>query len=101
MLHYQTIPIYGVALVGILTFCFLSDIHKERAHYITLTAAISCVSFIIIVAVNNQKVKYTFLCLAVAGVYAACPLTLLVRLSSIRSIYSVTIHAERPLVVGV
>ncbi|EIM86072.1 MFS general substrate transporter [Stereum hirsutum FP-91666 SS1] len=75
--QYMTIPIYGVALVGILTFCFLSDIHKERAHYITLTAAISCVSFIIIVAVNNQKVKYTFLCLAVAGVYAACPLTLL------------------------
>ncbi|KAK1222822.1 hypothetical protein PQX77_014244 [Marasmius sp. AFHP31] len=76
--QYMTIPIYGVALVFILTFCFLSDIRKERGNYITLTCLIAGVSFIITVAVSdNLKVKYAFLCFAVGGVYAACPLTLL------------------------
>ncbi|KAF8151783.1 major facilitator superfamily domain-containing protein [Crassisporium funariophilum] len=75
--QYMTIPIYGTALVGILVFCFLSDWRKERANYISLTACIAGVSFIVTVAAENQKVKYAFLCFAVAGVYAACPLTLL------------------------
>jgi MFS family permease len=76
-LQYMTIPIYGVALIGILTFCFLSDYHKERGHYVSLTAGIATISFIITVAVDNAKVKYAFLCFAVGGVYAACPITLL------------------------
>ncbi|KDR72894.1 hypothetical protein GALMADRAFT_228582 [Galerina marginata CBS 339.88] len=75
--QYMTIPIYGTAFVGILTLCFLSDWRKERANFITIAACIACVSFIITVASNNHKVKYAFLCFAVAGVYAACPLTLL------------------------
>jgi len=76
--QYMTIPIYVVALVFILVFCFASDILKERGNFITLAAGISGISFIICVAVNNEKVKYAFLCFAVGGVYAACPLTLLV-----------------------
>ncbi|KAJ8072786.1 hypothetical protein PM082_016345 [Marasmius tenuissimus] len=76
--QYMTIPIYGVALVFILFFCFLSDIRKERGNYITLACLTAGVSFIITVAVSdNLKVKYAFLCFAVGGVYAACPLTLL------------------------
>ena len=75
--QYMTIPIYAVAFVGILTFCFISDWRRERGHYITITASIATVSFVITVAVNDLKARYAFLCLAVGGVYAACPLTLL------------------------
>ncbi|KAF8237297.1 MFS general substrate transporter [Tricholoma matsutake] len=77
MAQYMTIPIYAVAFVGIIVFCFLSDWQKERGNYITLTSAIACVSFIVAVASNNNRVKYAFLCFAVGAVYAACPLTLL------------------------
>ncbi|KAF5327985.1 hypothetical protein D9758_017790 [Tetrapyrgos nigripes] len=75
--QYMTIPIYAVALVFILTFCFASDITKERGNFITGACLIATVSFIICVAVDNEKAKYAFLCFAVGGVYAACPLTLL------------------------
>ncbi|THH19142.1 hypothetical protein EW146_g1970 [Bondarzewia mesenterica] len=75
--QFMTIPIYMVALVGIVAFCFVSDWRKERGHYITISSLVAGVSFIIIVSVDNHKVKYAFLCFAVGGVYAACPLTLL------------------------
>ncbi|KAJ7641466.1 major facilitator superfamily domain-containing protein [Roridomyces roridus] len=76
--QFMTIPIYAVALVGILGFCFMSDIRKERANYITAAALVSGFSFIIIIAVGQRHtVQYPFLCFAVAGIYAACPLTLL------------------------
>ncbi|KAL5513452.1 hypothetical protein ACEPAH_3851 [Sanghuangporus vaninii] len=77
MLQYMTIPIYAVALVGIVAFSFISDWRQERGHYITIAASVAFVSFIITVAVNNDKVKYAFLCFAVGAVYAVCPLTLL------------------------
>ncbi|KAK0218770.1 major facilitator superfamily domain-containing protein [Armillaria fumosa] len=79
--QYMTIPIYMVVLVGIVFFCFLSDIRKERGNYVTITSLIAGVSFIITVAVDNHKVKYAFLCFV--GVYATCPLTLLKRAVSI------------------
>ena len=75
--QYMTIPIYAVAFVFILAFCFISDYRKERGHYISITAAGATISFIITVAVDDKKVKYAFLCFAVGFVYAACPLTLL------------------------
>ncbi|KIM44203.1 hypothetical protein M413DRAFT_443232 [Hebeloma cylindrosporum] len=75
--QFMTIPIYGVALVGILTFCFISDWRKERANYITASAALAGIGFIVTVAATNKKVKYAFLCFGVGGIYAACPLTLL------------------------
>lgn len=76
--QYMTIPIYMVALVFILTFCFISDFRKERGNYVSITSAIAGICFIIVVAVGNVHVKYAFLCFAVGGVYATCPLTLLV-----------------------
>jgi len=75
--QYMTIPVYGVAFVCILGFCFVSDWRKERANYITVAALMAGVSFIITVAATNKKVKYAFLCFGVGGIYAACPLTLL------------------------
>ncbi|KAK7036710.1 hypothetical protein VNI00_011375 [Paramarasmius palmivorus] len=77
MKQYMTIPIYAVALVSIVVFCFISDIRKERGNYVTIASLIAGISFIITVAVDNKKAKYAFLCFAVGGVYAACPLTLL------------------------
>lgn len=76
-LQYMTIPIYGVAVVSIIMFCFLSDWKKERALFVSIAAAIAAVSFIITASVSSLKVKYAFLCFAVGGVYAASPLTLL------------------------
>ncbi len=76
--QFMTIPIYGVAFVFIVFFCFLSDIRKERGNYVTITSFIAGISFIICVSVSNEHVKYAFLCFAVGGVYACCPLTLLV-----------------------
>ena len=76
--QYMTIPIYMVALIGIVVFGFVSDWRKERGNYITIASTIACVSFIVVVASNNNRVKYTFLCFAVGAVYAACPLTILV-----------------------
>ena len=76
-LQYMTIPIYGVAFVGIVMFCFLSDWKKERALFLSITSGIAAVSFIITASIGNLKAKYAFLCFAVGGVYAACPLTLL------------------------
>ncbi|KAL1755540.1 major facilitator superfamily domain-containing protein [Schizophyllum commune] len=75
--QYMTIPVYAVAFVFILLFCFTSDIRRERGNYITLGGLLAGVSFIITVAVNNEHVKYGFLCIAVGAVYAVCPLTLL------------------------
>lgn len=77
MLQYMTIPVYAVALVCILFFSFLSDIYRDRANFISAASMLACISFIITVAVDNEKVKYAFLCFGVGGVYAACPLTLL------------------------
>lgn len=79
--QFMTIPIYGVAFVCILSFCFVSDWRKERGNYITIAALVAGVSFIITVASTNKKVKYAFLCFGVGGIYAACPLTLLVSAS--------------------
>ena len=47
MLQYMTIPVYAVAFVFIVVFCFISDWRKERGHYITITATIAFVSFLI------------------------------------------------------
>ncbi|KAJ7695351.1 major facilitator superfamily domain-containing protein [Mycena rosella] len=77
MKQFMTVPIYAVALVGILVFCFISDIRKERGNYISLAGILSGISFIIVIVVENKKVKYSFLCFAVAGIYAAAPLTLM------------------------
>jgi hypothetical protein len=74
----MTIPVYATAFVCIITFCFLSDWKKDRPTFITLAAGMACVSFIIVVSVNNNVAKFVFLCFAVGGIYATCPLTLLV-----------------------
>ncbi|KAH8827214.1 major facilitator superfamily domain-containing protein [Flagelloscypha sp. PMI_526] len=76
--QFMTIPVYATAFVCILTFCFASDWKKDRPTFITIAALLSCVCFIIIVSITSSNVaKFVFLCFAVGGIYAACPLTLL------------------------
>ncbi|GLB42918.1 putative major facilitator superfamily protein [Lyophyllum shimeji] len=75
--QYMTIPVYMVALVGILVFSFVSDWRRERGNWITVGALGAGVAFVVTVAADNLKVKYGFLCLGVGGIYAVCPLTLM------------------------
>lgn len=76
-LQYMTIPIYTVTCIEIVVFAFLSDWKKERALFISITAAIAALSFLITVSVSPPKVKYAFFGFAVGGAFAASPLTLL------------------------
>jgi len=58
----MTIPIYVIALICVLVFCFASDIMHmhERGHFITAAATLAGLSFIINVSVNNEPVKYVW-----------------------------------------
>lgn len=46
-----------MAAVFILAFCFGSDFAKERGHFLAAAAGFGCLSFIITVAVDDEKVK--------------------------------------------
>lgn len=73
-IQYYTAPIYTVAFVSILAFCFSSDYFKERAIHLALASALSIICFAILIAILNNTARYVLLCFGVAGVYAACPL---------------------------
>ncbi|PWN32755.1 MFS general substrate transporter [Meira miltonrushii] len=73
-IQYFTAPIYTVAFVSILAFCFSSDYFKERALHLAAASALSVVCFAILIGVLNNTARYVLLCFGVAGVYAACPL---------------------------
>lgn len=70
--QYYTAPIYACAFVGILAFCFSSDLFQERAWHIVAASALSVVCFAIILGVLDNTGRYVLLCFGVAGVYAAC-----------------------------
>lgn len=72
--QYLTIPIYAVALVGILGFCFSADYFKERSRHLATAGALGIVMFALLVGVLDNKARYVFLCFAVGAVYSACPL---------------------------
>jgi MFS family permease len=72
--QYMTAPIYAVALVAILFFCFSSDHFKERSFHLAGACSLAIVSFACLLGVLNNTGRYVLLCFGVAGVYAACPL---------------------------
>lgn len=72
--QYMTAPIYAVALVAILVFCWSSDYFQERSKHLAAAAGLATVMFALLVGVLDNTARYVFLCFAVAGVYAACPL---------------------------
>lgn len=61
MVQYMSIPVYMVATVAIIAFPFSSDLWKERPIHLSMAAAMSAISFGIIIGVDNLKVKYAFL----------------------------------------
>lgn len=72
--QYMTAPIYAVALVAIVGFCFSSDYFKDRAFHCAAASSIAVVAFACMLGVLDHIGRYVLLCFGVAGVYAACPL---------------------------
>lgn len=68
--------IYMVAVVGILTIPISSDRTKERAWHITISMLAGAGCFAVIIATQNPKVQYAFLCFGVAAIFANPPLVL-------------------------
>ncbi|KAJ9478483.1 putative High-affinity nicotinic acid transporter (putative) [Pseudozyma hubeiensis] len=72
--QYMTAPIYAVALVAIVSFCFSSDYFRDRAYHTFVASIIAVVAFACMLGVLDHIGRYVLLCFGVAGVYAACPL---------------------------
>lgn len=72
--QYYTAPIYCVALVSIVGFCFSSDHFRERPFHLAGASAIAVACFAALLGVTDHTGRYVLLCFAVGGVYAACPL---------------------------
>ncbi|KAJ1028815.1 hypothetical protein NDA16_001980 [Ustilago loliicola] len=72
--QYMTAPIYAVALVAIIGFCFSSDYFRDRSFHCAVASGIAVVSFACMLGVLDHTGRYVLLCFGVAGVYAACPL---------------------------
>jgi hypothetical protein len=65
-----------VAVVGILVIPISSDRFKERPYHISISMAAGAVCFAVMIATQNRKVQYVFLCFGVAFIYANAPLVL-------------------------
>ncbi|GHJ88969.1 hypothetical protein NliqN6_5371 [Naganishia liquefaciens] len=76
MAQYMTIPIYMVAVVGIIIIPMSSDRTKERAWHITISMLGGAACFAVLIATQHPKVQYAFLCFGVAAIYANPPLVL-------------------------
>jgi predicted MFS family arabinose efflux permease len=68
--------IYMVAVVGIVVIPMSSDRLKERPFHIAITMAMGAACFAVLIATQNHKVQYVFLCFGVAFIYANAPLVL-------------------------
>lgn len=76
MQQFMTVPIYAVALVISLTGGFIADKTGQKALVVAGGCLLAIVSFVIIAAVPNDKVKYAFLCFGGGGIWTAVPVTL-------------------------
>jgi predicted MFS family arabinose efflux permease len=65
-----------VAVVGILVIPISSDRFKERPFHIAGSMAAGAACFAVLIATQNRKVQYVFLCFGVAFIYANAPLVL-------------------------
>ncbi|KAJ9119048.1 hypothetical protein QFC22_003539 [Naganishia vaughanmartiniae] len=74
--QYMTIPIYMVAVVGIIVIPISSDRFKERPFHIAVSMAMGAVCFAVLIATQNHKVQYVFLSFGIAFIYANAPLVL-------------------------
>lgn len=76
MQQFMTVPIYAVALVISLTGGFIADKTGQKALVVAGGCLLAIISFVIIAAVPNDKVKYAFLCFGGGGIWTAVPVTL-------------------------
>lgn len=76
MQQFMTVPIYAVALVISLTGGFIADRTGQKAYVVAASCILATVSFVIIAAVPNDKVKYAFLCFGGGGIWTAVPISL-------------------------
>lgn len=76
MQQFMTVPIYAVSLVISLIGGFVADKTGQKAFVIAGALLLTTVSFVIIAAVPNDKVKYAFLCFGGGGIWTAVPITL-------------------------
>lgn len=65
-----------VAVVGIVIIPMSSDRFKERPFHIATSMAMGAACFAVLIATQNHKVQYVFLCFGVAFIYANAPLVL-------------------------
>ncbi|WOO84172.1 MFS transporter prlL [Vanrija pseudolonga] len=75
-IQFMTVPIYAVSLVISVTGGIIADKTRQKAFVVLGAALLSTVSFIIITAVKNSKVRYAFLCFGGAGIWTAVPVFL-------------------------
>ncbi|KAI9325796.1 major facilitator superfamily domain-containing protein [Zopfochytrium polystomum] len=74
--QYMTVPPYTVAAVAILSLGLFTDKTGDRALVIAGCTFVATISFVVDVVSYDDHVRYAFLCLAVAGVWTSCMLTL-------------------------
>ncbi|GMK53978.1 hypothetical protein CspeluHIS016_0105640 [Cutaneotrichosporon spelunceum] len=76
MRQLMTVPIYVVALVVSVTLGFVADKTGKKAYVVAGGALMATISFILVAAVPNDKVKYAFLCFGGSGVWTCVPVFL-------------------------
>ncbi|KLT38881.1 MFS general substrate transporter [Cutaneotrichosporon oleaginosum] len=76
MRQLMTVPIYVVALIISVTLGFVADKTRQKAYVVAGGATLATVSFVLVAAVPNDKVKYTFLCFGGGGVWTCVPVFL-------------------------
>ncbi|WWC69764.1 uncharacterized protein I206_103707 [Kwoniella pini CBS 10737] len=74
--QFMTVPIYIVALVISVGMGFNSDRTGQKAFHVLAACAWGIASFIIVVAVHNNAVRYAFICFGGAAIWSAVPILL-------------------------
>lgn len=69
----MTVPVYLLAVVGVVVFAYLSDRHQSRILYYIIAMTIALIGCLISFKSDDPKVRYAGCFLAVPGVFAATP----------------------------
>nr|XP_018264181.1 uncharacterized protein I303_04063 [Kwoniella dejecticola CBS 10117]OBR86339.1 hypothetical protein I303_04063 [Kwoniella dejecticola CBS 10117] len=74
--QYMTVPIYIVALIISVAMGYNSDRTGQKAFHVLAACIWGIVSFIIVVTVHNNAVRYAFICFGGAAIWSAIPILL-------------------------
>jgi uncharacterized membrane protein YjjB (DUF3815 family) len=67
----MTVPVYAVAFLAILFFCFFSHKINARGPAIAIAGLIGVIGYIVILATKTPGSRYAGVFIAVIGIYAA------------------------------